>query len=146
MKIGELTTRTGCPAETIRFYEAEGLLQAPERAANNYREYGEAHVSRVSFIMRCRSLAMAHDEIRVLLRLQDQPGKPCGEVIAMLDEHAKHVDARIAQLNDLKVQIQHIRDACTDSECIGGCGALESLRRTTGANPATRGPVRGVHR
>lgn len=146
MKIGELTARTGCPAETIRFYEAEGLLQAPERASNNYREYGEEHVRRVTFVMRCRSLDMAHDEVRVLLRLQDEPGTPCDEVRAMLDEHANHVDARIAELNALKHHIQHIRDACTDGECIGACGALESLRRTTGANPPLRGHVRGVHR
>lgn len=146
MKIGELTARTGCPAETIRFYEAEGLLQAPERASNNYREYGEEHVSRVSFVMRCRSLDMAHDEIRVLLRLQDEPGTPCDEVRAMLNEHANHVDARIAELSALKEQIQQIRDACADGECIGACGALESLRRTTGANPPPRGHVRGVHR
>ena len=146
MKIGELTARTGCPAETVRFYEAEGLLQAPERASNNYREYGEAHVSRVSFVMRCRSLDMAHDEIRVLLRLQDEPGTPCEEVRTMLDEHATHVDARIAELNALKGQIQDIRDACADGECIGACGALESLRRTTGASLSPRGHVRGVHR
>ncbi|WP_134553442.1 MerR family DNA-binding transcriptional regulator, partial [Pseudomonas aeruginosa] len=26
MKIGELAKRTGCPVETIRYYEREGLL------------------------------------------------------------------------------------------------------------------------
>ena len=122
MKIGELTARTGCPAETVRFYEAEGLLQAPERASNNYREYGEAHVSRVSFVMRCRSLDMAHDEIRVLLRLQDEPGTPCEEVRAMLDEHANHVDVRIAELNALKPQqhanlvVRHVQRATAHHE------------------------------
>lgn len=146
MKTGELSARTGCPVETIRFYEAEGLLQTPERAANNYREYSEEHVSRVNFVMRCRSLDMAHDEIRVLLRLQDEPGTSCDEVKAMLDEHARHVDARIAELRALKSQIRQIREACADGECIGACGALESLRCTTGANPPSRGHVRGVHR
>ena len=146
MKIGELAARAGCQVETIRFYEAEGLLQPPERAANNYRAYGEEHVSRLGFILRCRSLDMAHDEIRVLLRLQDEPGKPCNEVKVLLDEHARHVDARIAELRTLKKQIHDIRVACTDGECIGACGALESLRRTTGANPSRRGHVKGVHR
>jgi len=142
MKIGDLTARTGCPAETIRFYEAEGLLQAPQRAANNYREYGESHLNRLSFVMRCRSLDMAHKEIRVLLRLQDDPGTPCEEVQAMLAAHASHVDARIAELNALKAQLQQIRDACADGVCIGACGALEALRLTTGANPAPPPPRR----
>ena len=141
MKIGELAARTGCPAETIRFYEAEGLLQPPERAANNYREYGEAHVDRVAFVRRCRSLDMGHDDIRALLRLQDEPGKACDEVKVMLDRPAGHLAARIAELTALNLQLQAIRDACADGQCIGACGALESLKRATGANPPLRGRV-----
>lgn len=146
MKIGELAARTGCTTETIRFYETEALLPAPQRAANNYREYGESHLARVAFVRRCRSLDMGHDEIRALLRLQDDPGKPCDEVQSMLDEHASQVDARIAELKALKMQLQAIRNACADGECIDACGALESLRRTTGANPPVRGHVGTLRR
>lgn len=32
MKIGELAKRTGCPVETIRYYEREGLLPEPARS------------------------------------------------------------------------------------------------------------------
>lgn len=146
MKIGELASRTGCPVQTIRFYEAEGLLQPPERSVNNYRSYGEAHAARLAFILRCRSLDMTHDEIRVLLRLQDEPSKPCDEVNALLEEHDKHVSARIAQLRALKRQIQDIRNACAGGACIGDCGALESLRRTTGANPPRAWHIGRTHR
>ena len=31
MRIGELATATGTTVETIRYYEKEGLLPAPER-------------------------------------------------------------------------------------------------------------------
>lgn len=146
MKIGELATRTGCRLQTIRFYEAEGLLQAPERGANNYRDYSEAHVTRLAFILRCRSLDMAHEEIRVLLRLQDQPGKSCDEVNALLDEHVRHVVVRIAELKALRKQIQDIRDACSGGASIQDCGALESLRHATGANATKRGHIQGTHR
>lgn len=148
MKIGELAARTGCQVRTIRFYEAEGLLQASGRGANNYRDYGEAHVNRLAFILRCRSLDMAHEEIRVLLRLLDDPSMPCDDVNALLDEHARHVVARIAELKALKRQIQEIRHACAGGTCIGECGALESLRHTTGANPPKRGHghIQGTHR
>ncbi len=146
MKIGELAAKTGCPTQTIRFYETEGLLQSPERTDSNYRVYGPAHADRLAFIMRCRSLDMAHDEIRTLLRLQDVPSKPCNEVNALLEEHAKHVSARIAELQALKRQIQDIRSACEGGGCIGDCGALESLRRTTGANAPKRSHVKRTHR
>ena len=64
MKIGELATLTGCPVETIRYYEREGLLPAPSRSAGNYRQYDTAHVERLSFIRHCRSLDMTQEEIR----------------------------------------------------------------------------------
>lgn len=146
MKIGELAEATKCQVQTIRFYEAEGLLQRPERAANNYREYGAAHRDRLAFILQCRSLDMAHEEIRVLLQLQDVPGTPCEQVNSLLEEHGRHIAARIAELKVLQRQIQNIRDACANGACIGECGALESLRRNTGANLSKRGHVKGAHR
>lgn len=39
----------------------------------------------------CRSLDMALDEIRTLLRFRDAPEKNCGDVNALLDEHIDHV-------------------------------------------------------
>lgn len=146
MRIGELAEQTGCQVQTIRFYETEGLLQAPERSANNYREYGQRHVDRLSFILRCRSLDMAHDEIRVLLQLQDQPKRSCDEVDALLAEHTHHVEQRITELKALRKQLQEIRSACAGGACIGDCGALESIRSTTGDNQVRRGHLRSTHR
>ena len=138
MKIGELATLTSCPVQTIRFYENEGLLQAPERGSNNYRSYRDEHVKRLQFILRCRSLDMAHDEIRILLRLQDDSSRSCDEVNALLAEHARHVQARIAELKALEQQIKLIRKACAGGISIGACGALESLRSNTGATTTKR--------
>jgi Cd(II)/Pb(II)-responsive transcriptional regulator len=146
MKIGELAARAGCQVETIRYYESEGLMQSPKRCANNYRTYDETHEKRLRFILRCRSLDMAHSEIRILLNLQDDPGRPCDEVNALLEDHVRHVQTRISELTLLKRQIQEIRSACAGGGCIGECGALESLRQTTGENPPVlRRHVKGVH-
>ena len=146
MKIGDLSLQTGCPTQSIRYYEAEGLLQPPKREANNYRTYTQAHVDRLNFIIRCRSLDMAQEEIRALLTLQDDPERPCDEVDALLDAHLQHVTARIKDLQALKRQIQGIREACAGGSCIGECGALESLKHATGASDASYSHVRGVHR
>lgn len=43
MRIGELAERTGVSRRQLRYYEEQGLLM-PNRAANGYREYGEAHI------------------------------------------------------------------------------------------------------
>lgn len=134
MKIGGLAQMAGCSVPTIRFYEAQGLLQTASRTAGNYRDYGDEHADRLAFILRCRSLDMSHDEIRVLLSLQDDPDKPCDEVNALLDAHTRLVEQRIVELTALRKQLQTIRSTCAGGVCIGDCGALESLRSTTGAN------------
>lgn len=128
MKIGELSSLAGCSVPTVRFYEAEGLLQAPMRSANNYRHYGQQHLDRLAFIVRCRSLDMPHDDIRVLLELQDDPAKPCDEVNALLDDHVRLVEQRIIELKALRKQLRVIRGTCAGGVCVGACGALESLR------------------
>jgi len=104
------------------------------RAANNYRHYGQEHVDRLAFIVRCRSLDMPHDDIRALLQLQDDPAKPCDEVNALLDDHMRLVERRIVELRALHKQLRAIRSTCAGGVCVGDCGALESLRTATGAS------------
>ena len=67
MRIGELARLTGTPPENIRFYEREGLLQAPERPRNNYRRYGPAHVERLHLIRNYRASGIGLDDVRRLL-------------------------------------------------------------------------------
>jgi hypothetical protein len=40
MRIGELSRRTGVNAHQLRYYEAQGLLEA-DRGTNGYREYDD---------------------------------------------------------------------------------------------------------
>ncbi|AOY96122.1 Cd(II)/Pb(II)-responsive transcriptional regulator [Cupriavidus sp. USMAA2-4] len=144
MRIGELAKRTGCLVQTIRYYESEGLLPPPERTENNYRLYTEGHLSRLSFILRCRSLDMAQDEIRALLVLQDDPARPCDDVNSLLDAHIAHVNARIDALEALRGQLQSIRRSCSGGACIGECGALGVLRTTTNTEHA-ESHIAGTH-
>ena len=39
MKIGELSKKSGCSIQTIRYYEREGLLLNPNRSEGNFRLY-----------------------------------------------------------------------------------------------------------
>ncbi|MFZ5526166.1 MAG: Cd(II)/Pb(II)-responsive transcriptional regulator [Pseudomonadota bacterium] len=127
MKIGELSLATGTSVEAIRFYEREGLLPAPARSSGNYRIYGEDHVARLAFIRHCRSLDMALDEVRVLLRFKDAPQDDCGEVNRVLDEHIDHVARRIGELKALEQQLRTLRSQCRAPQGSGACGILEGL-------------------
>src|ERR1043166_7349284 len=128
MTIGELARRTGGGIETIRYYEHEGLLPKPGRTSGNFRRYGQEYVELLSFIRHCRSLDMALNEIRILLRFRSAPDKNCGEVDALLETHIGHVKERIAELRSLEGQLKALRDKCSSGGLAEHCGILKGLR------------------
>ena len=131
MKIGDLSTQANTPVETIRFYEREGLLPEPARTAGNYRIYDAGHVERLAFIRHCRSLDMALDEIRVLLRLKEDPSKSCEAVNQVLDERIGHVAHRIQELKALQKQLVALRSQCSQERDVAHCGILSGLSQAS---------------
>jgi len=127
IKIGELAKRTGATVETIRYYEKEGLLPEPSRSDGNYRLYNEAHIERLQFILHCRTLDMALEEVRVLLQYWNEPDKDCGDVDALLDEHIYAVEVRIKKLMQLKQHLTFLRQKCVSSAPAVSCGILNAL-------------------
>ena len=127
MTIGELARTTGYGIETIRYYEREGLLPKPGRTRGNYRRYGQEHADLLSFIRHCRSLDMALNEIRILLRFRSAPYENCSEVNALLDTHIGHVEERIAELRSLEGQLRTLRDECNSGRPSADCGILKGL-------------------
>ena len=57
-RIGELARRAECLVQTVRYYEAEGLLPQAARSDGNFRMYDESHLERLLFIRRCRAKDM----------------------------------------------------------------------------------------
>jgi len=127
MRIGELAKVAHCTTDTIRFYEKEGLMPDAQRTDANYRQYSTAHVERLRFIRNCRALDMTHDEIRALLTLTDQPSDRCASIDALLDDHIGHVDARLAELQQLRTQLVTLRERCTGERRVDACGIVQGL-------------------
>ncbi|BCN39560.1 transcriptional regulator [Alicycliphilus denitrificans] len=127
LQIGELAKRTACPVVTIRYYEREGLLPLARRSQGNFRLYGEAHVERLQFILRCRSLDMPLSDVRTLLSYRDSPTQDCGEVNALLDERIREVKSRIDALRELEHQLADLSDACSGARPVEACGILQGL-------------------
>lgn len=132
MRIGELAKRTGCQAETVRFYERKGLLPAPLRSDANYRLYGAAHVERLHFIRRCRSLGMSLDEVQTLLGFQDHADRPCGGVNDLVDRHISEIDRQVAALQTLRDELAHLRGRCASARLASECEILKQLNEIPG--------------
>lgn len=67
--IGELADRFGVSLRTLRFYEEKGLIK-PTRDASRNRLYTATEVARIAFIVECRRVGMAVDDIRDLVDIR----------------------------------------------------------------------------
>lgn len=149
MRIGELAKTAGCDIETIRYYEKSGVLDAPRRSANGYREYAGQHLEQLQFIRHCRSLQIGLPDIRVLLKLQHQPAAGCKRVNDILDGHIAKVREQMKTLRMLERQLATLRQQCRAPRAIHECGILHNLNEAAEGHGCAchdqRGPAPAVH-
>jgi Cd(II)/Pb(II)-responsive transcriptional regulator len=134
MKIGELAANAGCDVQTIRYYEREGLLEAPEREASGYRRYAGKHLSRLQFIRHCRTLDIPLSEVRQLLDYAEAPRQSCHAVNALLDEHIERVRRHLAALATLERQLVALRRRCKGANGKRPCAIIESFMSAPSRN------------
>lgn len=129
MKIGEIAKRTGLKVETVRFYEAEGLVASPIRSGGNYRLYDRTHLERLYFIKRSRDLGFTLDQVRDLLRLANDPRGSCDGVDEMAVLHVAEIDRKLADLQALRQDI--VEWGRCDATTIADCRLIDALSSGT---------------
>ena len=103
ISIGELSQRTECNVETIRYYERIGLLPKPRRQGGRFRRYDADDIGRLRFIRRARQLGFTLDEVRVLLRLAAARGKAArAQARNLAAAHVADVRTKIADLQAME--------------------------------------------
>ena len=127
MKIGELSKETGCKVVTIRYYEKEGLLAAPQRLAGNYRVYGKEDVARLDFIMHCRKHGIKLDEIKKLLLFRDKPQRDCTWITELINTHIRDISRQMRSLKSLRQHLEQLRERCVGGHSGETCGIMQGL-------------------
>jgi len=127
MRIGELGKATGVDVENIRYYEKAGLLPAPARSANGYREYGPGHVERLAFVRHCRALDISLADVKRLLEFVARPESNCGDIDRLIDAQLARVRAHLQSMQALERQLAALRGRCGASRLAGNCGILHEL-------------------
>ncbi|MGV0034660.1 MAG: Zn(2+)-responsive transcriptional regulator [Candidatus Azotimanducaceae bacterium WSBS_2022_MAG_OTU7] len=129
LKIGELAQKTETSAETLRYYEAEGLLPEPKRSGSGYRLYTEPDVGRVHFIRRARAMDFSLKEIGELLSLQvEKEMATCGEVKSLAEHKLATIDQKIVELEKMKAELKQITEACAGGQASAvHCTILNAL-------------------
>jgi MerR family mercuric resistance operon transcriptional regulator len=126
LPIGELSRRTRCNIETIRFYEKIAVLPRPARTEGGHRIYGAFHQRRLTFIRRARELGFTLDEVRALLRLAAARDVPCTEVKDLAATHLAEVKTKIADLRAMQKALTTLIAQCNAGDQ-PNCPLIETL-------------------
>jgi Cu(I)-responsive transcriptional regulator len=110
--IKEASAATGVSAKMIRHYESIGLIAAPARTTSRYRFFSETDIHELSFIRRARDLGFTIDDIRHLLALWRDRGRPSAEVKAIALRHIAALDEKAAALAAMSATLKHLAATC----------------------------------
>lgn len=128
--IGDVARIVGIKIPTIRYYEQIGLLCDVGRSEGNRRSYGAGDLRRLAFIRHARELGFPMDEIRTLLKLQDDPDQPCAAADAIATARLQDVEHRIARLERLRGELRKMVEQCAAGR-VGECRVIETLADPT---------------
>src|SRR5215471_2980665 len=117
LTVGQLASRTGVRADTIRYYERERLLPAPRRTEDEHRRYGSADVDRLLFIRGAQRLGLRLAEIRELLVVRDSGACPCEPAEDLLRRHVTEIETEMQRLADLRAELLGMLAAMPGPDC-----------------------------
>ncbi|MCX8953454.1 Cu(I)-responsive transcriptional regulator [Ruegeria sp. NA] len=115
MNIGDVSTRTGLPAKTIRYYEDINLIK-PMRDDNGYRRFRDQDVHKLNFLGRARAPGFTIEDCRTLLALYEDETRASADVKQVARDHLVQIETKIADLNAMRDTLSHLIEACAGDD------------------------------
>ena len=133
LRAGELARQAGVSTDTLRHYERRGLLPAPQRAANGYRQYSASSLDRVRLIRRALAIGFTIDELAVILKERDRGQAPCRKVRALAEAKLDEIETRLREMrsvrDDLRAVLRDWDSRLETTPASGRAGLLEALAK-----------------
>ena len=127
MKIGTLARQADVAIDTVRYYERQGLLPAPERTQSGYRSYAADDVARLRFIRRAKTLGFTLAEIRELLELSHRRDDDMAGMKAAAEQKLVDVEEKLAELQRIRGGLQTLVASCPGHGPLAHCPILDAL-------------------
>ena len=86
MRVSELAQRAGVAASAVRWYESAGILPAPTRQPNGYREYVEEDLARLRLVVSLRRLGLGPEDAGRVARLCLERGEVDRDLAPLIAE------------------------------------------------------------
>lgn len=110
MRIGTLAEQLGITPHAIRFYERRGLLPAPPRGDNHYRQYDTADAERLRLLIGLRQLDIPLDQAAELATMcaAGRCDEASDELRTLLAEKRQELAHRVADMGYLDQRMAHL--------------------------------------
>lgn len=132
--IGAFAKSLGVRADTIRYYERNGLLPVPARSAAGYRLYDQTDLERVRFIRKAQQLGFTLSEVATLLALRASDTARAADVLEVTEKKIAESSARIRELKRIKDALARLAADCPVDAPVSDCPILAHLA-TVGPQP-----------
>lgn len=143
LTIGKVAEKAQVSADSIRFYEREGLIRPAGKSGSGYRLYTEEAIRRIGFIKQAQECGFSLADIRELLELRSTDSACCDDIYRVSVEKKLQLEHKIKALHAMSQALTRLIDMCShDRKSLDECpilGALEAgLAKQPGNSPKTR--------
>ena len=106
MRTALLMVKARVSRDTLRYYERNGIITPPPRAANGYRDYPDHMVDVIRFIRLGQSVGLSLDVIRRAVPFVKAPVPGCPQLRAALEAQLASVESQMRKLDAARVRLQ----------------------------------------
>lgn len=100
MTISEVSKKYGIPADTLRYYEKEGLIPFVNRTESGLRDYTEKDCGWVEFIRCMRSAGLSVETLKTYVALFQKGKRTLGKRKALLIAERDRLAGRVRELQN----------------------------------------------
>lgn len=135
LTIGKVAKLAEVSADTVRYYEKEGLIVPAEKSGAGYRLYNEDAIRRLNFIKHAQHCGLSLSEIRELLELRKRNDSCCSDVRTVALHKKLQLETKIKALQAMSGALSNLLEACTDeAKPLDECPILAALETSLKSN------------
>ena len=133
LTIGKLAALAEVSADTLRYYEREGLIAPLSKSEGGYRLYNEDSARRIYFIKHAQHCGFTLAEIRELLTVRGRDSACCGDVRKLAVEKKLQLESKIRTMQTMSKALGRlIVDCAEETHPVDECPILTALEHANG--------------
>jgi DNA-binding transcriptional MerR regulator len=134
MQVHELATRAAVAPHVVRYYARLGLLRPTRDPRNKYKQFSQADLQRLAFVVKAKRLGFTLGEVRLVFEMSRKGKTPCPLVREVVRRRVADNAHGLAELTALQERMEsalrkwrRMRDGVPDGRAI--CRLIEAVSK-----------------